>query len=702
MKLNICQKKSERANVLIVAICIMGFAGLALLTFLTLTEGENKSVARSQNWNASIPVVEAGVEEALTHLNDNCTFTDISHPATNWDADGWTPTDMGITKTTTLPGGAFYTVEIITATPYSPFNPCVVSEGHMPTFTGTLLSPIPFLAQIGSQVQTTSDTTNVARKVSVSCGASALFAKGLVAKNSIDMHGNPVQTDSFDSTDPAYSTGGLYDPTKRKANGDIAVVSGLVNSLNIGNADIYGHAETGPGGTLAIGANGSVGDLAWQSSGKGGIEPGYFADDMNVYFPDVQPPFGGGFTTPSSATLTNSARNMATITNTVTTWPAGMDPITTNTVTVTSSSYPAAGTYLGTPNQNTTVTTTTTLPASGTYVGDIITNTANSSSSSYPGSGTYVGTPVTNTTSTSSSSYPSAGTYLGAVTTNTTPASSGGYPSAGSYLGAVTTNCSSSLASGKTYPAAGTYCPSSPPYQTGNSGNNSSAWNWYPVTGYSYNKITGYTYNQITSYSYQSISSYTYNLITGWTWAKIVSYTYYTYVQSTTAPTATYYDYAMTNSGAYEVGSLTGNVIITAPNVVLYVTDSIDTDSITIAPGASVKLYTSAPTVKISGNGVWNEGGYATNFMYYGLPGNTSLTLNGNASFTGTVYAPEADLTLNGSGNNDVDFIGAAVTKTSTLNGHFHFHYDEALRKMGPVSSYAIQTWNEIPLTQRY
>ena len=461
------------------------------------------------------------------------------------------------------------------------------------------------------------------------------------------MHGNGVQTDSFDSSDPAYSTGGQYDPTKNKANGDIAVVSGLINSIEPRQCtNIYGHAETGPGGSIALGPNGAVGDLAWQQSNSG-IEPGYFADDMNIYLPDVQPPFTGGYSTPGPGISTNAARNAAIVTNTVTTWPAGMDPITTNTVTVTTTSFPSAGTYLGMPNQNTTTTTTTTFPTAGTYVGVVITNTANLSSSSfptgyigtpvtntvvttsssYPAAGTYVGLVTTNTTSTTSSGYPSAGSYLGSVTTNTTPASSGGYPSAGSYVGNVTTNCSDTVTQQKTKnpPAAGTYCPSSPPYQQGQGGGANSGWSWYPISGYSYSKITGYTssqitsytYNQVTGYSYQGIASYTYSLITGWTWAQIVSYTYYSYTTTTTAPTASSYDFLL-GSGNYKIGTLSGDVLVTG-NAVLYVTDDINTSSITIAPGATLKLYTSAPSIKLAGNGVWNENGYATNFMLYGL-----------------------------------------------------------------------------------
>jgi hypothetical protein len=287
------------------------------------------------------------------------------------------------------------------------------------------------------------------------------------------------------------------------------------------------------------------------------------------------------------------------------------------------------------------------------------------------------------------------------VTTNTLATSSSGtsYPASGTYLGTPAPICATSVTSVKslTAPATGTYCGT--PWQTGNGNNNNSAWNYYALLGYSFNKIVGYTYNQISSYSYQAVSSYSYNLITGWTWAKIVSYTYYDYSDSVTLQSQ-HYDWVL-DSGNYELSELTGNVLIRG-NATLYVTDNINTQSITINPGASLKLYTSAPSVSITGNGVWNAGGYATNFMYYGLPGNTDIKLSGNGSFTGVIYAPEASLDLKGGGNDTTDFIGAAVTANSTLDGHFNFHYDEALRKMGPISAYAIQTWNEIPLTQRY
>src|SRR5438445_13574864 len=42
---------------------------IALTTYLYLISNQNRSVMRSMAWNSSIPVVEAGVEEALTQVN---------------------------------------------------------------------------------------------------------------------------------------------------------------------------------------------------------------------------------------------------------------------------------------------------------------------------------------------------------------------------------------------------------------------------------------------------------------------------------------------------------------------------------------------------------------------------------------------------------------------------------------------------------
>src|SRR5260221_398093 len=83
---------------------------------------------------------------------------------------------------------------------------------------------------------------------------------GIEEKLFIDLKGNNLRVDSFDSTDNTYSTGGRYDPNKIKDGGNIGTNLGFTNSdaVNIGNADIYGKVATGPGGTVDVGSQGSI------------------------------------------------------------------------------------------------------------------------------------------------------------------------------------------------------------------------------------------------------------------------------------------------------------------------------------------------------------------------------------------------------------------------------------------------------------
>jgi hypothetical protein len=114
-----------------------------------------------------------------------------------------------------------------------------------------------------------------------------------------------------------------------------------------------------------------------------------------------------------------------------------------------------------------------------------------------------------------------------------------------------------------------------------------------------------------------------------------------------------------------------------------------------MSTNGSLTVYMDGPSFTLSGTDLVDSGN-ALNFSYYGTTNNTSVKLGGNATFIGTVYAPEADFTMGGGGNNPYDFIGAAVIKSATLNGHFNFHYDENLTRGGPKSGYIASSWTEL------
>jgi hypothetical protein len=117
--------------------------------------------------------------------------------------------------------------------------------------------------------------------------------------------------------------------------------------------------------------------------------------------------------------------------------------------------------------------------------------------------------------------------------------------------------------------------------------------------------------------------------------------------------------------------------------------------SITIAPYASLHLYVAGSKTQITT--INNEGNCAA-FSYYGLPGNTDISLSGSDTLLGTIYAPNVALTLSGSGKPQIpiDFQGACAVNTIKLNGHFNFHYDENLKRGGPIRGYQLTSWTEI------
>ena len=437
MKTTSSKIRSEQGTVLFVTLIATAIVGAGLASYLKLVANQNYSVARSQAWNRAIPVLEAGIEEALAQVSKGTT-------ALSMVANGWALSGTNYVKTRNLTEGDRFTAKISVNVP-----PVVESIGYV---------RIPL-----------ENSYFIARRVRVTTQGSSMFTKAMVARGQINLNGNNIETDSFDSGNTLYSNSGRYDVTRRRANGDVATNSGLVNSLSVGNANIRGHVSTGPGGSISIGSNGTVGDNAWNAAGNNGIQPGYSADDMNVSFPDVVAPFAVG------------------------------------------------------------------LP-----------------------------------------------------------------PAAGSVGG--------------------------------------------------------------TNYNYVLASS----------------------------------DYSMSS---FSMSGGANNRMLVTGNARLYVTGNVSlsgSSSIVIAPGARLQLYVKGTSASLGGNGVVNGSANATNFSYYGLPSNTSVSFSGNAAFTGTIYAPNAALSLGGGGNNTYDFVGASVSNTVQMNGHFNFHYDELLGRLNNGGGYTVVSWNEL------
>lgn len=173
-----------------------------------------------------------------------------------------------------------------------------------------------------------------------------------------------------------------------------------------------------------------------------------------------------------------------------------------------------------------------------------------------------------------------------------------------------------------------------------------------------------------------------------------------TWLPATTSVIGGTSTYDFIASGDYYIAA--GNNIQVEPGV----TARVRVDATTFNPGnvhivssngvsGTLILYQVSGTVSMSGN-VTVDSGRARNFYYYGLPGVTSITYGGNSSFVGVIYAPEADLTLNGGGNNN-GLIGSSITKSiAAMNGHYNFHFDEDLLSSGPSRAYVVTSWKEL------
>jgi hypothetical protein len=159
------------------------------------------------------------------------------------------------------------------------------------------------------------------------------------------------------------------------------------------------------------------------------------------------------------------------------------------------------------------------------------------------------------------------------------------------------------------------------------------------------------------------------------------------------------YKYVLDNSFAWQLPVLDNSVYVASTNVILYVTTSVKISSgqqIYIAPNCSLSMYVGAPIATIGGQGVVNATGLARDFTYYGLPSNNTLGFGANAAFVGSIYAPECDFTLGGGGSNTYDFVGRCITRSVKMNGHYNFHYDEALPMFQSPGGFAAASWDEL------
>src|ERR1051325_8719744 len=112
-------RRNQRGSILLLTVCLSFIIGIVLVSCLSLVKSQNQAVARSQAWNICMPIIEAGIEEAMAHLNNQ--------KETTYAVNGWVQNGFVYSRQRFL-GDSFYSVAI---TLTNPFQPVIVCTGYV-------------------------------------------------------------------------------------------------------------------------------------------------------------------------------------------------------------------------------------------------------------------------------------------------------------------------------------------------------------------------------------------------------------------------------------------------------------------------------------------------------------------------------------------------------------------------------------------
>lgn len=285
-----------KGSALIAAATVSAVLAVTVGGFLSYLNHEYYINYRSFHWTQALHLAEAGVEEGFFEMNFRHEQGSAFLAGNGWQAIGGgvdallplSAGDTGYSKTvsnfTNASGEVVgsYTVQVINP---NGDNPYLLAKGTVAN------------APYG---------ISVTRLVKAVLERGSMFNFAMFSNKEIQLNGNNVTTDSYISNDSNYSTNGAYDAAKKRARGDVGTNAGVVDAINVGNADIYGIAAVGPGGSISIGPNGRVGPFG---TGNGQLADGYFRSDMAVDLPPAALPTDFNIST---------ATNVGSITNTTT------------------------------------------------------------------------------------------------------------------------------------------------------------------------------------------------------------------------------------------------------------------------------------------------------------------------------------------------------------------------------------------------
>lgn len=239
MKTQPSHQSSDQGSALVITM-VLGVILLVIVgSYLQLLGTQKNLVLRSESWNASLTMAEAGVEEALAQLNSG---------VTSLSANGWGGAGSVFGPVARRLEGGSYSVIISN------------SSATKPVIYATGFASVPVSGD------------SISRKVKINVLKQVFSNVPLGAKKDINMNGSGAAVDSYDSSNPLLSTGGVFDPNKLSTNGNVVSMGGVVNT---GNHIIKGNLYLGPTATY---------------SGSTANVTGTIYKDANIDFPDATLP----------------------------------------------------------------------------------------------------------------------------------------------------------------------------------------------------------------------------------------------------------------------------------------------------------------------------------------------------------------------------------------------------------------------------
>ena len=134
--------RAQQGSVLLLALMVSALAGLALASYLVLAQTQNVSVYRSQNWNASMALTEAGVEDALQLINRNAGSFDpevLFQWTNNTAADSWDKPAANVFHVR-----RFITNSTVASSVTSYYDVWITNNNNVPTITSVGFVPWTF------------------------------------------------------------------------------------------------------------------------------------------------------------------------------------------------------------------------------------------------------------------------------------------------------------------------------------------------------------------------------------------------------------------------------------------------------------------------------------------------------------------------------------------------------------------------------